>query len=236
MSGGSGYVDRKNRKRRSPPPSGGKYGRDRDRDLDRKEPGAAGQSAAAGAFGTPGQQQASAQSLPQGQSPGMAQTTARRDRQTVRGGAPTGSPGKREGQAASAAAGGTGRGGGAPLVRQQQERGGGKAQSGRVQDSHGQDGRTSGGSAPGGGSGSSGTAGARGAKGAGYAHDSASAPASGASDASAVRDGRGRRAQIQPIPVVKAEETVDDIKADIIRIEKEIGLEIKEIQSLKLAL
>lgn len=33
---------------------------------------------------------------------------------------------------------------------------------------------------------------------------------------------------------VKAEETVEDIKADIHRIEKEIQLEIKEIKSLKL--
>lgn len=33
---------------------------------------------------------------------------------------------------------------------------------------------------------------------------------------------------------IKTEETVDDIKEDIIRIEKEIDLEIKEIRSLKL--
>ena len=35
---------------------------------------------------------------------------------------------------------------------------------------------------------------------------------------------------------IKAEETIDDIKIDITRIEKEIDLEIKEIQSLKLVL
>jgi hypothetical protein len=32
----------------------------------------------------------------------------------------------------------------------------------------------------------------------------------------------------------RAEETIDDIKEDIIRLEKEIDLEIKEIRSLKL--
>lgn len=35
---------------------------------------------------------------------------------------------------------------------------------------------------------------------------------------------------------VKTEETVDDIKADIVRIEKEIQLEIKEIKSMRLGL
>jgi CCR4-NOT transcriptional regulation complex NOT5 subunit len=35
---------------------------------------------------------------------------------------------------------------------------------------------------------------------------------------------------------VKAEETIDDIKEDIVRIEKEIELEMKEIRSLKLGL
>lgn len=35
---------------------------------------------------------------------------------------------------------------------------------------------------------------------------------------------------------VKVEETVEDIKADILRLEKEIRLEIKEIRSLKLGL
>lgn len=34
----------------------------------------------------------------------------------------------------------------------------------------------------------------------------------------------------------RLEETVDDIKADVARIEKEIDLEIKEIRSLKLGL
>ena len=35
---------------------------------------------------------------------------------------------------------------------------------------------------------------------------------------------------------IKVEETVDDIKADITRLEKEIDLEIKEIKSLRLGL
>lgn len=35
---------------------------------------------------------------------------------------------------------------------------------------------------------------------------------------------------------IKVEETIDDIKEDITRIEKEINLEIKEIKSLKLGL
>jgi len=35
---------------------------------------------------------------------------------------------------------------------------------------------------------------------------------------------------------IRAEETIDDIKVDITRIEKEIQLEIKEIRSLKLGL
>lgn len=34
----------------------------------------------------------------------------------------------------------------------------------------------------------------------------------------------------------RAEETIDDIKSDIVRIEKEIQLEIKEIRSMKLGL
>ena len=38
------------------------------------------------------------------------------------------------------------------------------------------------------------------------------------------------------IPQVKAEETIEDVKTDILRIEKEIELEIREIQSLKLVL
>jgi hypothetical protein len=42
------------------------------------------------------------------------------------------------------------------------------------------------------------------------------------------------RAPLQP--KIKAEETIDDIKAEIVRIEKEIELEIKEIQSRRLAL
>jgi len=33
---------------------------------------------------------------------------------------------------------------------------------------------------------------------------------------------------------MKAEETIDDIKTDILRIEKEIELELKEIRSLRL--
>ncbi len=37
----------------------------------------------------------------------------------------------------------------------------------------------------------------------------------------------------QAVQRVKAEETIDDIKQDIIRLEKEIELEIKEIRSLK---
>lgn len=35
---------------------------------------------------------------------------------------------------------------------------------------------------------------------------------------------------------IRAEETVDDIKTDIVRIEKEIELEIKEIKSMRLGL
>jgi hypothetical protein len=35
---------------------------------------------------------------------------------------------------------------------------------------------------------------------------------------------------------VKAEETIDDIKADINRIEKEIDLELKEIKSLRIGI
>jgi len=35
---------------------------------------------------------------------------------------------------------------------------------------------------------------------------------------------------------IKAEESISDIKADIVRLEKEIDLELKEIQNLKLAL
>jgi hypothetical protein len=35
---------------------------------------------------------------------------------------------------------------------------------------------------------------------------------------------------------MKAEETADDIRADIARIEKEIELEIKEIKSMRLGL
>ena len=47
--------------------------------------------------------------------------------------------------------------------------------------------------------------------------------------------GRGRYASNAHAAKIKVEETLEDIKSDIIRIEKEIGLEIKEIQSLKLA-
>ena len=47
---------------------------------------------------------------------------------------------------------------------------------------------------------------------------------------------RGRHGQAAYAQIIKAEETLEDIKADIVRIEKEIDLEIKEIQSLKLAL
>ena len=48
--------------------------------------------------------------------------------------------------------------------------------------------------------------------------------------------GSGRGRYSSPDSLVKAEETIDDVKADILRIEKEIELEIKEIQSLKLVL
>jgi hypothetical protein len=44
--------------------------------------------------------------------------------------------------------------------------------------------------------------------------------------------GKSKYGQFKP----KAEETIDDITRDILRIEKEIDLEIKEIQSLKLVL
>ena len=48
--------------------------------------------------------------------------------------------------------------------------------------------------------------------------------------------GRGRHSQSAHALRIKAEETLEDIKTDIVRIEKEIDLEIKEIQSLKLVL
>ena len=48
--------------------------------------------------------------------------------------------------------------------------------------------------------------------------------------------GRGRHSQAVHAHRIKLEETLEDIKTDIVRIEKEIGLEIKEIQNLKLAL
>ena len=48
---------------------------------------------------------------------------------------------------------------------------------------------------------------------------------------------RGRYAQsAQQAAKIKVGETLEDIKAEIVRLEKEIDLEIKEIQSLKLAL
>jgi len=48
--------------------------------------------------------------------------------------------------------------------------------------------------------------------------------------------GRPRHPQSPHAPRIKLEESIEDIKADIVRLEKEIDLEIKEIQSLKLAL
>ena len=48
--------------------------------------------------------------------------------------------------------------------------------------------------------------------------------------------GRGRHQPPSHVKKIKAEETLDDIKLDISRIEKEIELEILEIQSLKLVL
>jgi hypothetical protein len=54
------------------------------------------------------------------------------------------------------------------------------------------------------------------------------------------RDSQPRQRTVQPSgsrysgPRIRAEETIDDIKEDIIRLEKEIELEMKEIKSLKL--
>ena len=47
---------------------------------------------------------------------------------------------------------------------------------------------------------------------------------------------RGKHPQSAHLAKIKVEETIDDIKAEIVRLEKEIDLEIKEIQSMKLAL
>jgi hypothetical protein len=47
---------------------------------------------------------------------------------------------------------------------------------------------------------------------------------------------RGRYSQSAHTQKIKPEENIDDIKADIVRIEKEIDLEIMEIQSLRLTL
>jgi hypothetical protein len=68
-----------------------------------------------------------------------------------------------------------------------------------------------------------------------WAHAAASAAARPYSAQSA-GGGRGRYAQAAHTAKIRVEESIEDIRSDITRIEKEIGLEIKEIQSLKLAL